>query len=333
MSRRTRKGRRSELGISTYLTRRSSALTQGSEPSNSSVLKIEKSGNAESVVTMKTRVAVRDQTPHRFQIIPLREVKDSVDTQPERYTAPSTTGNRSLLSPSGYVGLHSHERSPIDTPRKENSRRQNVDTTQNSFLTPKNPLATKSKLAPPYIVSKKVLTEMDLNRDPTTSTEALSPLGPLSMASSSCNGPHLAAPHTLNNEFRTDGKHRTLATFGSTNVSEISQLFCSDNSESQPVRRRNRSLTVTTIRSDTSAAMSDTVDAEAKLKRRHAIYRESHMSYLDTSNNRRRNDTASESDRESWSSSLSHRAFYSPFPRIARSASHYAYRLWGKDNV
>lgn len=325
MSRRTRKGRQSELGISTRLTRGSSS-TQGSEGSNSSGLRLEKSGNhAESVVTMKTRVAVRDQTPHRFQIIPLREVKDSVDTQPEKYTTPSTPGNRSLLSPSGY-----DERSippPMDTPRKENSQRQNVDTYQNSFLTAKNLLATKSELAPPYIVSKKVLTEMDLNRDPTTSTEpSPTSLGLLSKASSSRNGPHLAAPHTLNNEFRMDGKHRTFATFGSTNVSEISQLFCSDSSESQPVRRRNRSLTVTTIRSDTSVAMSDIVEAEAKLKRRHAIYRESHMSYLDKSKNPRRNDTAS--DRESLSS-LSQCAFHSSFSRIAQSTSHYTYRLWG----
>src|SRR6266545_1935371 len=108
MSRRTREGRQSDLGITVLnclSTRGSSVSTQESRGSNSSGLRLENSGNyAEPVVTMKTRVAVRDQTPHRFQIIPLREVKDLV-TQPERHPTPSTTGNHLLL------GLYSHERS------------------------------------------------------------------------------------------------------------------------------------------------------------------------------------------------------------------------------
>ena len=61
-----------------------------------------------------------------------------------------------------------------------------------------------------------------------------------------------------------------------THISQISQLFSSENVPPLLSVRRNRSMTVSSIRSDISVGMSDTSqDTEAKLKRRHAIYRES----------------------------------------------------------
>jgi hypothetical protein len=69
-----------------------------------------------------------------------------------------------------------------------------------------------------------------------------------------------------------DSKHQTLTTQGGIHVSEIAQ---SSEDSALLISRRRTALTVTAAGSDTSGVVPDDLEMEIKLKRRHAIYRES----------------------------------------------------------
>jgi hypothetical protein len=64
------------------------------------------------ITRMKTRVAVRDKTPHRFQVVPLRDVSKHGGTQPvtSQWSAPSQSKNNAQRNPSGKLGPYSQSR-------------------------------------------------------------------------------------------------------------------------------------------------------------------------------------------------------------------------------
>jgi len=250
---------------------------------------------------MQTRVAVRDKTPHRFQIVPLREVPNfgskqtarshslNIQTTPMNILHDSPTGKLAPCSPRRLQSL-SHFRSlkPCDESREA---RKPVCPDDIYSGSPQESLATKPDIAHRsggQLHSRRVLVELDLNRDTRVPTATTKPFGsksttmhsrnlltPFSRTETSTAPRASTGHHSLH-----DMKPNTLTTLG-THISEISLLFSSENVASQPPMRRNRSMTGSSMRSDTSVGMSDaSQETEAKLKRRHAIYRESCMPYL-----------------------------------------------------
>jgi hypothetical protein len=240
-------------------------------------------------VMMQTRVAVRDKIPHRFQIVPLREAGNLALDQTPGLNVLTTPIHKLHHSPSGKLGPYSQIRilqstSPsrfLNQPNEEGGDvRKLVARDDDSHL---NTLAAKLNVIPPSVNhprSRKVLADLDLNRDTGISMATTKFVSkPVTTCSLSSRDLRLSVPHTeafttprvSNSQPRQEEQHRTL----SAHISQISQLFSSENVAPPPMRR-NRSMTVSSIPSDASVGMSDmSHETEARLKRRHAIYRES----------------------------------------------------------
>lgn len=168
-------------------------------------------------IMMQTRVAVRDKTPHRFQIVPLRDVTN--------------------LPPTTYAEA-------CDLPKPISRNAAIWESPQESLAIAHSRTKTVTL---PSLPSRDLLTSFVHSGSRSTPR------------ASTGSQPRQEQPHTL-----------------TAHISQISQLFSSENVAPLPSVRRNRSMTVSSIRSDTSVGMSDTSqETEAKLKRRHAIYRES----------------------------------------------------------
>lgn len=239
--------------------------------------------------TMRTRFAVRDKSPHRFQIVPLREVSKLGETS-TGLDVPSTPSNH-LSVPPTKLGSYSQKRVQSFSSRyslgksgKENSISRNVDTRDSkSVAVLQGPVSNGLKLySADYPARKGVLLDVDSNR---TGGPVLTLPGNHAdkyclTANTSCLPAHTEPPttivayRTLNGASHQDGKHQTLTTLGGIHVSEIAQ-FDSSEDPALLISRRRKALTVTTAGSDTSGVVLDDLEMEIKLKRRHAIYRES----------------------------------------------------------
>jgi len=231
-------------------------------------------------MTMRTRFAVRDKSPHRFQIVPLREVNKLV-CQGETSTGldvPSTRSNY-LSVPPTKLGSYSQKRvQSFSSSGKENSKFQNMDTRDSeSVAVSQGPLSNGLKFySADYPARRGVLLDVDFNRigGPVLAL----PKNYADMYSLPANTSYLPAhtePPTTIAAYRAshqDSKHQTLTTQGGIHVSEIAQS-CEDSA--LLISRRRTALTVTAAGSDTPGVMPDDLEMEIKLKRRHAIYRES----------------------------------------------------------
>ncbi|KAJ7773055.1 hypothetical protein B0H16DRAFT_1880560 [Mycena metata] len=76
---------------------------------------------------MKTRVAVRDKTPHRFQVVPLRDIATREKAPSVKQPSAAWTRQLAVLRPSG-VGLGLNMRSTVtDTPERGRERTRQSD--------------------------------------------------------------------------------------------------------------------------------------------------------------------------------------------------------------
>ncbi|KIM46000.1 hypothetical protein M413DRAFT_425709 [Hebeloma cylindrosporum] len=135
------------------------------------------------ITRMKTRVAVRDKTPHRFQVVPLRDVSKHGPEIPQS-SAPSHLKNNAQRNLSGKLGPYSQSRQHPPSP--SNQRILGVSSTHESReldgtnweLNVNNTLATAfynkpstaSHSAMPSLklqheVPKPVLAEWDMNQE------------------------------------------------------------------------------------------------------------------------------------------------------------------------
>ena len=298
MSRVTRTKPTNALSSSISCTSISGGWTQSNQDLDSSASEINnKLGDSDDhlKVMMQTRVAVRDKTPHRFQVVPLCDVTNLSLTRTEVSdsnilnvpTPPMITLPSGKLAPYSQTRANSQSASPI---RSLNSTSEEIwklvageeDSHLSSQVTEQN---TKARSAN---YSRKVLAELDSNR--MVKTKFVSkPVAGKSVPMSLFPSRTLLTPFTraetsiiqttprasTGGQPRQNGMHQPPTILGA-HISEISQLFSSENVVPLSTVRRNRSMTVTSIRSDSSFGISDTLqETEAKLKRRHAIYRES----------------------------------------------------------
>jgi len=243
-------------------------------------------------VMMQTRVAVRDKTPHRFQIFPLRDVSNFGPDQTARFHSlniQTTPTNILHDSPSGKLGPCSQTRRLQSLSRFRSLEPCDESREVGKPVAPegRGSLATKPDIAyrsGGQLHPRKALLELDLNRDTRVSTATTKPFGSksITMHRDCLPSRDLSTTPRAPTSYHPprDMKPNTLTTLG-THISEISRLFSSENVASQAPVRRNRSMTGSSMRSDASVGISDTSqETEAKLKRRHAIYRESCMPYL-----------------------------------------------------
>ncbi|KDR83525.1 hypothetical protein GALMADRAFT_235727 [Galerina marginata CBS 339.88] len=133
---------------------------------------------------MKTRVAVRDKNPHRFQVVPLRDAgKLHVTTeQASRLTMPTPPTNYSLRSPSGMLSPYAQSRllhsslsaqSLLANPLKENRHSEDMELNVNKTLAASDSkalIASASSLASFNLHNQgdrmiSVLSERDMNRE------------------------------------------------------------------------------------------------------------------------------------------------------------------------
>ena len=138
------------------------------------------------VTRMKTRVAVRDKTPHRFQVVPLRDVDKHGTSQHEipRLSASSHSKNNAQRNPSGKLGLHSQSKQfppsssnqhLLGLPSNDDSREldgtswePNVNDTVAATMYDKHLTASHSVMSSLELqhgVSKPVLAEWDMNQE------------------------------------------------------------------------------------------------------------------------------------------------------------------------
>ncbi|KAF4620009.1 hypothetical protein D9613_005477 [Agrocybe pediades] len=91
-----------------------------------------------TTVKMKTRVAVRDKNPHRFQVVPLRDITKlqaalaQVENNPNHLSAPSS-GNFLVCSPSSQLSSYSRSRLPSMTPSASGQSLQSTNAKENCF--------------------------------------------------------------------------------------------------------------------------------------------------------------------------------------------------------
>jgi hypothetical protein len=277
---------RSEPGISMYGNGSSQLAARNLHPSGFKVEAIGSDSVDHKKMTMRTRFAVRDKSPHRFQIVPLREV-DKLVCQGGTSTGldvPSTRSNY-LSVPPTKLGSYSQKRVQSVSSRlslgksgKENFISRNMDTHDSeSVAVLQGPLSNGLKFySADYPARKGVLFDVDFNR--TGGPVLALPGNHADKYSLPANTSYLPAhtePPTTIAAYRAshqDSKHQTLTTQGGIHVSEIAQ---SSEDSALLISRRRTALTVTAAGSDTSGVVPDDLEMEIKLKRRHAIYRES----------------------------------------------------------
>ena len=130
------------------------------------------------ITRMKTRVAVRDKTPHRFQVVPLRDVQPEIP----QWSTSSHSKNNAQRNPSGKIGPYSQSRQlpssssiqptlvvPSNTGSGELDGtiwELNVNSTRATTLYNK-PLTASVAPSPKLLheASKPVLAEWDMNQE------------------------------------------------------------------------------------------------------------------------------------------------------------------------
>ena len=137
------------------------------------------------IMRMKTRVAVRDKTPHRFQVVPLRDVDKHGTRQPEipQWSASSHSKNNAQRKSSGKLGLYSQSKQfllsssnqpLLGLPSNDDSREldgtswelnvnDTLTTTYDKHLTASHSVMPSLNLQ--HGVSKPVLAEWDMNQE------------------------------------------------------------------------------------------------------------------------------------------------------------------------
>jgi hypothetical protein len=271
------------------------------------------------ITRMKTRVAVRDKTPHRFQVVPLRDVQPEIP----QWSASSNSKNNAQRNPSGKLGPYSQSRQfppscsiqpTLVVPRKTDSGELdgtiwelNVNSTLATTLYNK-PLTASVAPSPKLLheVSKPDLAEWDMNQERPiprlthviTPTEPKSP--PYQGAMNASIRTELTPTHTTSQSLRiTSLPNRNYPKFASLSQRSIDILdmlpatpfsgFENDNLGVE-AEYRNLAKAVIPIKEETDFSEVNNFllpndnqqPLRAKSRRRHAIYTESlYVPYLD----------------------------------------------------
>ena len=271
------------------------------------------------ITRMKTRVAVRDKTPHRFQVVPLRDVQPEIP----QWSASSHSKNNAQRNPSGKLGPYSQSRQfppsssiqpTLVVPSKTDSGELdgtiwelNVNSTLATSLYNK-PLTASVAPSPKLLheVSKPVLAEWDMNQERPVPrpTHTITPTEPKSSpyqgAMSASIRTELTPTHTTSQSLRiTSLPNRNYPKFASLSQRSIDILdmlpatpFSGSENDNLGVETeyRNIAKAVIPIKEDTDfsevnnflSSNDNQQPLRAKSRRRHAIYTESlYVPYLD----------------------------------------------------
>lgn len=246
-------------------------------------------------MTMRTLFAVRDKSPHRFRIFPLRKGSRLVhqeETSTGLDVPPTTRNHLHVHIPK--LGSNSHTRPQSFSSRhpsgnKENFRYKKVETHDSKVVTVlqgPNCEEPKSVSGSSDYPARAALLDVDFNRAAGTlpSISMAFPGGLVDMynlpSNNTTNLPaHSISPFTQHASHQ-DEKHQTLTTLDGIHISKIAQYYSSDDSMLLLSRRRNRALSITAAGFDNLGVVPDDLEMEIKLKRRHAIYRESYVPSL-----------------------------------------------------
>jgi len=246
---------------------------------------------SENRVTMQTRVAVRDNTPHRFQVVPLRDASKHAIGEADnkaQCALPVVHKNQLLRSPSGMLGPYSQTRTS-PSPDKFGKDSRHVKGLEQRRLKSSSPCKSseRSLTSRPPTGSvagsgRRILSEVDLNRDARLSTprRGMLPVETFTATRSSYSwgspgsprrsgkstiAPNYTTSRSLQLQSRSDKGHHKYTSLGNFEPPRLPR--------NQATSRSHRSKTLSL--SSAARPPFDLLELEAKSTRRHAIYRES----------------------------------------------------------
>ena len=244
---------------------------------------------SENRVTMQTRVAVRDNTPHRFQVVPLRDASKHAIGEADnkaQCALPVVHKTHLLRSPSGMLGPYSQTRTS-PSPDKFGKDSRHVKEPEQRRLKSPSPckISERSLTSRPLTGSvagsgRRILSEVDLNRDARLSTprRGMLPVETFTATRTSSRespgspgrsgkttAPNYTTSRSLQLQSRSDKGHHKYTSLGNFEPPRLPR--------NQSTSRSHRSKTLSL--SSTVRPPFDLLELEAKSTRRHAIYRES----------------------------------------------------------